>query len=169
MVHISRNITATDLLQRATLTAFVLGLLSAPAIAAPELTIREVFYKVDGLNAKDLGAQMKRRGPKNFWAYTRWDIKWSAQCEVEVVVTFTMPKHTNRGALSPTFRANWDRMIAALKLHEKQHGAHGIAAAREIEQAGCKKTRPIVRKYNRADRVFDKRTNHGAKTGVVLN
>ncbi|MCY4333520.1 MAG: DUF922 domain-containing protein [Litoreibacter sp.] len=148
--------------------ALGLGFATHPVLAAPEVIIKNRTYKVDAVTAKSLVAQLKRRGPDGFWAYTRWRINWTRDCEVRVRVTYTMPVHSDPKAMPATLRKDWERMITALRLHEEQHGAHGIAAAREIKQAGCKNTRPIVRKYNRADKEFDRRTKHGAKTGVTL-
>ncbi|WP_298295485.1 DUF922 domain-containing protein [uncultured Litoreibacter sp.] len=152
------------------LTSFIIvsGLLAAPAFAAPKITEQTKTYPVSATTATGLKAEMERRGPKGFWAYTSWNIRWTAGCAVRVKVVYTLPKHKNPSAMSPAVRKAFDAMLAALVDHEKQHGANGINAAREIDRAGCNGGQRIIRKYNKADRDLDRRTNHGAKTGVIL-
>ncbi|MEM6409105.1 MAG: DUF922 domain-containing protein, partial [Pseudomonadota bacterium] len=150
----SRNI--IDTRARPILLLLALWWIAAPVLAAPEVVIKDRTYKVDALTIKALIGQLKRRGPNGFWAYTRWRIKWSRDCKVRVRVIYTLPEHTNPDGMPDALRKDWERMMTALRLHEEQHGAHGIAAAREIEQAGCKEVRPIVRKYKRADVELDR-------------
>ncbi len=79
-----------------------------------------------------------------------------------------MPKHTRRGAMPAKIRVEWDSMIAALKAHEQQHGAHGINAARELVQKGCRNGDAIVAKWAEQDRIYDRNTGHGRTEGVIF-
>ncbi|KIN65776.1 hypothetical protein Z945_823 [Sulfitobacter noctilucae] len=139
------------------------------ALAAPKVTEILKTYAVDATTASALKQQMRARGPKGFWAYTRWDIRWSSACEVRVKVSYTMPKHKNPDAMSPSLRREFDAMVASLMAHERQHGQHGINAAKEIDRANCNGGMKIIRKYNRMDKEYDRRTRHGFTEGVLLN
>lgn len=138
------------------------------ATAAPRISEVMEYYTVNGTSARALRNEMSRKGPRRFWAYTRWEVRWSAACQVSVRVVYTMPRHENLDALSPQLRRSLIRMFERLEAHERLHGANGINAAREIKDANCRKARKIIRKYNRADRELDRRTDHGRKQGVVL-
>ena len=52
---------------------------------------------------------------------------------------------------------------------ERLHAAHGVAAAREIHDAGCRNARKIINKWARQDRVLDRTTRHGKTQGVRLD
>ncbi len=147
----------------------VSSFLGTAALAAPQVSETLQTYAVDATTAKGLRQQMKERGPKGYWAYTRWDIRWTGGCRVTVKVAYTMPKHKNPSALSPDMRRRFDAMLANLMAHEKQHGQHGIDAAHEIYRANCNGGMDIIRKYNRMDEAYDRRTKHGQTEGVVLN
>jgi len=79
-----------------------------------------------------------------------------------------MPKLKVTDKTPRNLQEKFDKMYAALLRHEENHGKYGIAAATEIEAAACSNTDAIFTKYNKADRDYDKRTNHGAKEGVIL-
>lgn len=145
------------------------GSLVAPAFAAPKVTETIQTYAVDGVTSLQLRRQMRERGPKRFWALTRWDVRWSVACDVRVHIVYTVPQHERPSRMPPDVRARFDLMLANLMAHERQHGAHGIAAAREIAQAKCRDAAAIIQKYAAADRKFDRQTGHGRKTGVRLD
>jgi predicted secreted Zn-dependent protease len=122
-----------------TVASLLLGyLLSGPVLANPTVKTNWGSYTVNGTTAEALLSQMRRKGPNGFWAYTRWYVRWTGSCRVSLEINYTMPRHTNRGGMPANLRQQWDRMIAALKAHEEQHGAHGINAARELVQKRCK-------------------------------
>lgn len=146
-----------------------LALNVTPAFAAPKVTQSTEYYTVKGKTAAALRKEMARKGPKGFWGYARWSIRWSASCRVEVRVKYSLPKHANLDALSPEVRTKFSRMLINLEAHEKLHDQNGIDAAREIDRANCKSAQAIIRKYNKADIALDRRTKHGALDGVVLD
>lgn len=164
----SPNTTAIDLvIVAATLIAG--AAMTASARAEPSVSESWSYYSVTGSDLPTLRREMAAKGPNGYWAYAEWYVKWSASCRVSVKLTYTMPALSDGSDLSPRDRGKWDSMITALKAHEEQHGAHGLAAGREIEAANCVKPRRIIRKWNQADKRLDRETDHGARTGVTLD
>ncbi|MEW9920498.1 DUF922 domain-containing protein [Marimonas sp. MJW-29] len=145
------------------------GLFAAPALAEPQITETLRHYEVSATTARGLANEMRRKGPKGFWAYTRWEIRWSGGCNVKVQVNYTMPRHRNPDAMDPRMRQSFQTMLERLMAHERQHGRNGISAAREISESRCKRPHQIIRKYNEIDLAFDRRTNHGVREGVRLD
>lgn len=164
MGHSSRSTTATKIIA----AGLAIGLGVSPAAAKPKVSVVNKTYAVSGTTAKELRDEMNRKGPDGFWAYTRWDIRWTGSCRVTVKVTYTLPKHRKPSAMPANVRKSWQSMRAALVAHEKLHGAHGVSAAKEIAAAGCKDGNAIIKKYNKADQALDRRTKHGKTQGVVL-
>ncbi|WP_025055299.1 DUF922 domain-containing protein [Sulfitobacter noctilucicola] len=141
----------------------------SPALAAgPKITEVNQVYLVSALTPKALIREFRKKGPKGFTALTNWEVRWDAACNVELTLTYTLPKHTNPQAMTADVRASFDRMMANLLVHERKHGQHGINAAQEVKLAGCKNAAPIIRKYIRADRELDRRTKNGRTDGVIL-
>ena len=148
----------------------ILTLVAAtPAVAAPQMTESLIHYPVSGDNLGELRREMEQNGPNGFWGYTRWWIEWSKRCEVTLTTTITMPRLEQPERLSARDLVIWQRMEAALYAHERLHAAHGIAAAREIHQAGCRNARAIINKWARQDRILDRTTRHGRTQGVRLD
>lgn len=166
MVRSSQSITAT---RRLAALALALGLSIAPVFAAPKVSETTRTYGVSATSVRGLLNEMNARGPRGYWAYTSWNVRWSGSCAVEVKVTYTLPKHTNPRAMPADLQREWARMLKALTAHERLHGAHGIKAGREIDQARCRNPQAIIRKYNRADLRLDRETRHGRTQGVTLN
>ena len=147
----------------------VAGFVWTPALAAPQITETTKTYNVSETTARGLRSEMRNKGPKGFWGYTRWDIRWTRGCRVSARIVYTLPQHSNPDALPDRTRRAFDRMVANLEAHERLHGRNGINAAHEISRANCKGGAAIIRKYNRADKELDRRTNHGARDGVTLD
>jgi predicted secreted Zn-dependent protease len=138
------------------------------ADAKPKIKVVNKTYSVNATTAQDLIQQMDARGPKGFWAYTDWYVKWTGGCDLSVSITYTMPKHKNEAKLDPELRKSWQSFVTALRKHEELHGAHGIQAAQEIEKSKCADGDSVIRKWSEQDKVLDQRTDHGKKDGVVL-
>ncbi len=134
----------------------------------PKLDVKWKFYNVKALTAKELKKQMFKKGPNGFWAYAKWTVYWTVTCKVRVEIRYTFPKWVNKNEGSDALQSEWRAMTRALKAHEEVHGSHGINAAKEILASGCKKPRKIIRKWAKQDKVFDKKTRHGARQGVIL-
>lgn len=167
MVPSSRSIIATKPL----LTCALVGVMltwAQPSAAKPRVAVTEKTYSVDAVTAEGILQQMKARGPNGHWAYTDWYVKWTGSCQLSVAITYTMPKHRNEAKLDPALRKRWQSMVAALRKHEQKHGQHGINAAQEIEKGKCANGDALIKKWANQDKVLDKRTQHGAREGVVF-
>ncbi|MGR3548639.1 MAG: DUF922 domain-containing protein [Roseovarius sp.] len=148
--------------------ALGLGGISA-AQARPKVTETIKTYPVSSTSLAELAKEMDKKGPKGYWAYTEWYVRWTGDCKLSVTVDIILPKHKNPSKMPADVRKKFDAMLVALTEHERQHGRHGIAAAQEIEAAGCSGGDGIIKKYNAVDIKFDKVTDHGRKEGVTLN
>lgn len=143
---------------------------SGSAAAEPRVTVKTDHYYIQGKTAAQLKDLMKRRGPKGFWAYTSWYVRWSGNCAVSLEIRHTYPRWTDRSSAPAGMQHRWDHMIANLTLHEEGHGQIGLEAAREIERSGCKgDPMDIIGKWVRHEKRYDKKTRHGMTQGVVLD
>jgi len=153
------------------LATVVLVLMASNAVAVevPDLTVNRTYYDVSGRTGRALKQQMDKLGPNGFWAYTKWQVKWTAACRVSVIISYTRPRLTDRNQVPLSLRHQWDRMIADLRKHEAGHAQHGISAGAEIAQANCTSAQTIIHKWSREDKAYDARTHHGRTQGVTLN
>lgn len=137
--------------------------------AKPKIIAKTKYYSISGTTSRELKNQMKRKGPRGYWAYAGWHVRWSGDCRITVEISYEYPKWKNRNEAPAALRTSWDRMMTALMKHEQQHGQHGINAAREIDKSKCAgDPRKITSKWARQDKTFDRQTNHGRNQGVVL-
>ena len=152
------------------LTVFaLLPAMASTAAAKPKIVVKTKYYTITGSTSRELKNQMKRKGPRGYWAYTGWYVTWTGGCRTTVKVSYEYPKWENRNQAPAALRAKWDSMIKALKNHEEQHGQHGINAAKEIEKTNCAgNPKSITSKWANQDKIFDAQTNHGKNQGVVL-
>lgn len=149
------------------LLAIMLISVSGTSYSAPSVSVSTKYYKISGSNVEQLKTQMKQHGPKSFWAYSDWYVRWNDSCQISVSIKYTYPRWTNRDNAPVALRRRWDRMMKNLRHHEKVHGKHGILAAREIEKARCRENSDgIIRKWAKLDKTYDRLTNHGEKLGV---
>ncbi len=140
-----------------------------PSVAKPKISVKTKYYAITGDTSAELKRQMNRKGPRGNWARADWYVRWSGSCRLSLEIRYVYPKWKNKSQAPAALRKKWDRMMKALQKHEKQHGQHGINAAREIESSKCASDpKEIVRKWANQDRKYDRRTNHGLKEGVVL-
>ena len=174
-------------------TALVLAISSAHAEDPPI-----VYYDVVGSSATALRQQMTAKGPldhgKRFDAHTDWYVKWNYRyrptasgCEftsvdVSLSGTILLPKWNHTNDASNALVQKWDKYLAALRLHENGHYAHGAGAAKAIEafarsfhgSGDCAAmvsefndhARSIVDKYKAQDAVYDRATDHGRTQGA---
>ncbi len=157
------------LIRISVIVCLALGLISTPALAAPKITETVQTYPVSATTLQGLRREMKTKGPKGFWGFTRWVVKWSGTCDVEVDVTYTLPRHEKPNTMPADVRQKFDRMLRNLDAHERLHGQHGINAGREIVQNGCRNAHEIIKKYSKADKTLDRQSRHGRRDGVELN
>ena len=154
------------------ITAAVLIALSAPAMAdtTDDADITFHSYAVDGDSLSEIQDTMFRDGPRGFWAYTTWNVTWTADCETTVTGDITLPELGPAADLYDADIAEFDRMAEALLAHELQHVDFGVAYAAEIADQGCPaNSDEILQPYLDEERAFDADTQHGYTTGVYLN
>lgn len=132
---------------------------------------------------------------KKFHASTRWQLDWNYRwiesakvcrlngIEVSVDIDMLLPKLKNRQGLNESLGEKWDRYLSALTAHEERHKEFGLQAARELEQVllntpaqDCfalenrlsQQARDVLDKYERQEKEYDRKTNHGINEGVSL-
>ena len=150
------------------LSALVIVWCTAADAGNPGFKTSWKYYNVTGSTAKELKRNMKQKGPNGYWAYARWYINWSGNCQVDATIHYTMPRWQNKTSAPKSLQDSWDKMIAILKTHEEVHGSHGIKAANAIVEAKCQNAHEIITKWANEDKNFDARTGHGRRQGVVL-
>jgi predicted secreted Zn-dependent protease len=124
-----------------------------PLIAcADEKNLRVDYYDIGGERARELRADLDRRGPvddtgKRSDAYTRWHIAWrydfdssaggcsAGNYRVDLTVTMTMPRWSPTPKASPALRDLWARYLSALQRHEDGHYDLAIAAAEDVRRS----------------------------------
>lgn len=181
--------------QAAVMAVLVIGWTAASAGDA-----RLVYYDVAGHSARELRDDLNNKGPldhgKRFDAHTAWRVTWTFLyapegngCKVTKVNasldgTIELPRWQHRGDASPTLVGKWERYLAALRVHEDGHYAHGVAAEREIDALGqsfritgsCTamakafndEANAIVARYAAMDATYDRDTDHGRSQGAVF-
>ena len=96
-----------------------------------------------------------------------------------------MPKIADDFPVGSDIRSSFDKYYKALLKHEKEHKNSGLYAARDIEKEilslgafnNCQKLekiannkgKNIIEKYNKRDKDYDQRTDHGRTEGVNIN
>ncbi len=141
----------------------------APSVGAAPKTVETVtYYTVSGDTLDALRQDLKDKGPDSFWGFTRWWIKWSSACEVDLEITITMPQLDLSAPLSDREPRVWRAMIEALYRHEQLHAEHGRQAAAEIFETKCKAPKEVIDKWAVRDRILDRDTQHGLTQGVTL-
>jgi predicted secreted Zn-dependent protease len=152
----------------AAMLALFIGNVS-PASAEPTIVINTDYYEVTGTSAKSLRKQMRSNGPKGFWAYTKWRVKWTSKCELRVTLNYTFPRLKDPNNVPLPLRKRYQAMLVNLKAHEEGHGQNGRDAAAEIQAANCSGAREIIKKYAAKDKSYDAETRHGYFEGVRLD
>lgn len=172
--------------------------LALATVAAHAQSAQIAYYDVSGNSAAELRQQMNAKGPldggKRFDAHTEWHVKWNyryrptasgcelASVNVSLSGTILMPRWVYANDVSNTLIEKWDRYLAALRLHEEGHYAHGASAAKEMEALGesfhgsgdCPamvsefntRAQGIIDKYKAQDVAYDRETDHGRTQGA---
>ncbi len=135
----------------------------------PDIVVRRTYYDVSGRTASELKRDMQKSSSNGFWAFTRWQVSWSASCHVTVSITMHLPRLRDRAQVSLPLRNRWDRMIANLRLHESGHAQNALNAGRAVLAADCQDPKTIVQKWMENDKVYDEATGHGRSQGVTLD
>lgn len=149
------------------LRAAALALLCVPSGPA-RAEIVTLGYEVDAVTAAGLEAQMERRGPQGYWAYTTWRVEWTADCRVSWSAEIVLPRHGRPQAMPADLRRRWDRMLENLRRHEMEHAGFARQAAAAIGASGCRDGDAFLDRARAQDRQLDDQTDHGRTTGVTL-
>ena len=133
---------------------------------------------------------------RTFFGHTNWRVEWrfrwtrkNGKCRINQVttsldVTYTMPQIPEQHEVDTGLRASFESYYQLLLAHEQEHMKSGLYAAREIEDTllnlgsfdHCDRLNDeanasghrLIKKYNRRDIEYDRRTNHGRTEGVDI-
>jgi len=151
--------------------------------------------EVDLLSDLNNASPIKENG-KIFHAHTDTHISWNfwwkkdyGECTIDrvstkVKITYTLPKLSNKYK-SRNLLLIWNKWYPALIKHEKKHASHAIEIANIIERSikslpfksSCKELENIanstgnklIKKLNKLDIEYDKKTGHGKTEGANLS
>ena len=176
----------------------VLIMLAAGLVAqTPIVEERVDYYDVAGSSEDELRAAIDKQRPtdragERHDAVTNWDVRWtyryvtaaegcglgSLATTLEVVTIF--PRWPNRQSGALTER--WDKYIAALKAHERDHMEIAHRAAQVIHERLSRhekaRTCPLLKasidskgqalldQFRSEDTEYDQRTQHGGSQGA---
>ncbi len=159
-----------------------------------------VYYEVVGNSATKLRHELNNKGPlkdgRRFDAYTTWRVTWTyfyapagkgcRLTEISTLLdgTIELPRWERNGRASDSLVRKWERYLAALRIHEDGHYAHGVAARNEIQALGqsfqitgsCTtmaeafndEAKSILAKYGAMDATYDRDTGHGKSQGAIF-
>lgn len=164
--------------------------------------VRIVYYDISGHTIRDLVEQMQAKGPFDkssggrSAAYTEWRVPWNFRYEstprsckltelnASAEGTMTLPHWVDGGTAPASRMKEWRHFVAALRVHENGHYAHGVQAAEEVRAlagsiqpaADCddltrqvtNRAEAILEKYRAVDAKYDRDTKHGQAQGAVL-
>jgi predicted secreted Zn-dependent protease len=172
------------------------GAMPTAAYADPITSEAFNYYDVDGATARDIRADLNRRGPmdryehRHFDAVTRWTIRAThTDCGIKSVsvrlqITYAFPRLTDGGSAPSALRKDFDDYLKRLLTHEKGHAQIAIDTAKRVEDRiqslpaalTCEALDPalkdivdaLIAESKRLDVEYDARTEHGRKQGAVF-
>lgn len=151
--------------------AFTLALLATPALAQDDIAVDVTYqsYEVGGDDLYEIQAAMNAEGPYGFPAYTTWNVKWTAACEISVTATIVLPDLGPDADLSEEEEATFHIMLENLEEHENNHVEFGIGFARDVQGMGCRgDTASVHQEWLAEERNYDADTEHGRTEGAWL-
>ena len=174
------------------------GLLFGATTSGLTITESTEYYEVTGSSAEELWVAIHRQAPRDHKGkrgvgMTHWEMQWKYQLKqtssgcvptslnIAVEIITTLPRWKNR--YSDTALADtWNRYLAALEAHEREHLEIALRATQEIHERlsrlDAARTCTLLQNsidstaealLNDLDRVqseYDRRTNHGVSQGV---
>jgi predicted secreted Zn-dependent protease len=145
-------------------------LLAAPALAQDiDVDVTYETYQLSADTLRDIWAEIEAEGPGGFSAWTSWQVNWTAECELSVTATITLPELSADAYLSDVEVLEFERMVNALESHELGHVQMGVGFAEDVQAAGCQgDTDAIHEDWLAAERAYDTDTNHGQTQGAWL-
>lgn len=138
--------------------ALLIGLagVAFPCVAAdgPTVSIETVYYDVGGKTPAEIRRQLNKHRPapegeggESYDARAEWDIGWSytyeraadrctvSSAEVDLRVTYTLPRWTGADTAKSAMLDRWNRYMAALQRHEEGHKDIAVRTAEKVQQA----------------------------------
>ncbi len=158
------------------------------------------YYEISPRTPYEIKPELMRRSPiragsGSYNGHTDWYIDWKYQTapgsngcrlvsvQTRVHVMHTLPSLSEYVTDEKTIEV-FNKFNAALSQHEKNHGDHGLSAAREMDkifsevqpQRSCRDLarmldgigQSIVQKYTQLDREYDRTTNNGETEGAFI-
>jgi len=145
-----------------------LSMLPATALARPAETYTVAYKTVTGATVNQLIASLNRQRTAGSWAFTYWKVTRSG-CRTALVIRQTLPAWHDGGKAPGAVRRKWNSFHAALLAHEAHHVQIARNAAAEVDALSCSADDlKVLRKWIATERDFDRRTQHGIKTGATL-
>lgn len=145
-------------------------LLATPALAEGiDVDVTYETYPLSADTLRDLWAEVEAEGPNGYAAWTAWNVNWTAECELSVTATITLPELAADAYLTDVEALEFERMVNALQAHELGHVQMGVGFAEDVQAAGCQgETDAIHEDWLAAERAYDGDTNHGQTQGAWL-
>lgn len=147
-------------------------------------TTRHATYRVTGTDFQGLRDQMSDRGEWGQYGGSLTVDPRGRPVLTRVTIAarpvITLPEWRDYSDGSPAQRREWDRMLAALTIHEDEHDAilrrvagdfHQtlVSASPQLERREVQRlAREMVQRHFDEQNDFDRRTSHGQTTGVEL-
>jgi len=140
------------------------------------------------VKGKDIEEVFKNLNAHGWWGQYKSgeSIKWSVKdgkVEAIQILTkpiITMPKWANLSKATKEEKKSWDVMSKALLKHEIEHHklfltaleewAKKMETLKDLDKKGLEKAwKAFSKESQKRQEAFDKKTDHGAKKGVILN
>ena len=159
------------------------------------------YYTISPRTAQDIARELNWRSPihengNTFHGHTDWNISWNYQVQqlpdgscaltniqTSIETKYTLPKLDER-ITNQDIISRFNRFDKALTKHEHNHGANGLKAVSEIDEAlhtltpqrNCRQLdqhanqigHNIVRKYIAIDNEYDRSTQNGRTEGAYI-
>jgi predicted secreted Zn-dependent protease len=153
------------------------------------------YYEIYSKDWAGMRNEIDQKGPKGFHGFANWKVSYNyryntsagGQCSITSLVPqfegeILLPHWVPGPDVSATQRQQWDRFIAALKVHEDGHIDHGtklsaaLAQLSGMQAPSCgeaesqvkKRADELIQRYSAMDAEYDRDTNHGATQGASL-
>jgi predicted secreted Zn-dependent protease len=171
----------------------IVAFVSAVAHAEPIVVEETQYYKITAFSERGLKDQMNELGPKPYHGYTHSQTRYHFRSKnaiggcyitsvlVNVHVTYTMPKWTNKSDAPLGLQSSWERFYRCLNSHEIAHREITVRNARLIEQKllglqdlttqllhdkANEIARACIEKGKQENAEYDRTTEHGKTQGA---
>lgn len=189
---------------RAAIVASIIACLAGNVAAAERdgITVKVTYYEITGETPRDMFLSMVKHGPKDGFrsraiAQTQYHTDWSTtlsytkgvcrvvRAEPRATITYIYPRRP--AGMSPSVSGRWDRFMAGIVRHERQHGRYVREMLGEAKKSilglkingdeDCRRTRAEMKRrvsrihdlYEAKQRAFDVREHRdGAKIDKLI-